>query len=58
MIRRIVGLAHVEDFEAIAAAQIRADGEQQAIALARALLTDRARFASIEDLTAAVSACA
>ncbi len=58
MIRRIVGLAHVEDFEAIAAAEIRADGEQQAIALGRALLTERARFASIEDLTSAVSACA
>jgi 5-methylthioribose kinase len=58
MIRRIVGLAHVEDFEAIAAAEIRARGETRAIALARALLTERARVASIGDLTAALSACA
>ncbi len=58
MIRRIVGLAHVEDFEAIATAEIRARGERQAISLARTLLTERTRFLSIGDLTAALSACA
>jgi 5-methylthioribose kinase len=58
IIRRIVGLAHVEDFESIADADARARCEQQAISLARELLTERPRFLSIADLVGAVTASA
>ncbi len=44
MIRRIVGFAHVADFERIADADLRARCEARALALARLLLTNRRQF--------------
>jgi 5-methylthioribose kinase len=48
MIRRIVGLAHVEDFESIEDPARRAAGEALAIRLGRELITSPRRFHSIE----------
>ena len=57
MIRRIVGLAHVEDFEAIANVAVRAACERCAVDFARELLLHRSRYSSMEivldDLAAA-----
>jgi 5-methylthioribose kinase len=50
MIRRIVGFAHVIDFERIQDPAVRARCEAGALAMARTLLTDPARFHSIEDI--------
>lgn len=47
MIRRIVGLAHVEDFESIADPARRAAGEALAIRLGRELITTPQQFTSI-----------
>jgi 5-methylthioribose kinase len=58
MIRRIVGLAHVADFETIVDPDRRAAREQKAILLARALLTDRSQCGCMSQLTAWVRACA
>jgi 5-methylthioribose kinase len=55
MIRRIVGLAHVEDFEAIAAPETRARCERHAIELARELLLQRTRFGALAHLIEAAS---
>jgi len=48
MIRRIVGLAHVEDFESIEDPACRAVGEATAIRLGRELIMTPHRFHSIE----------
>jgi 5-methylthioribose kinase len=48
MIRRILGFAHVIDFERIVDPVRRAGCEQNALAMARLLLTQPQRFASIE----------
>jgi 5-methylthioribose kinase len=48
MIRRIVGLAHVEDFESIEDPARRAVGEAHAIRLGRELIMTPHRFRSIE----------
>ncbi|MBA4781840.1 MAG: S-methyl-5-thioribose kinase [Rhizobiales bacterium] len=50
MLRRILGIAHVEDMEAIADPDLRAACEAQALALARILITDRARISSFDDV--------
>jgi 5-methylthioribose kinase len=50
IIRRIVGLAHVEDFEAIADPDRRARCEGHALRLARDLLVQRGSFASMNAL--------
>lgn len=50
MIRRVVGLAHVEDFEAIADPELRARCEGNAVRLARDLLVQRSSFASMQSL--------
>lgn len=50
MIRRILGLAHVEDFEAIADQDLRAACETRALQLARAMLIDRSRDGDVEAL--------
>jgi 5-methylthioribose kinase len=50
MIRRILGLAHVEDFESIAAADLRADCERRAVALARTMLISRDAYPTVEAL--------
>ena len=54
MIRRIVGFAHVIDFERIPEAAVRARCEANALAMARTLLTEPAHFHSIQDVIAAV----
>jgi 5-methylthioribose kinase len=56
MIRRILGLAHVADFETIADKDLRAKGERKALRLARSLLVDREEFANIEAVADAVVA--
>jgi 5-methylthioribose kinase len=50
MIRRILGLAHVEDFESIAAADLRAECERRAVALARTMLISRDAYPTVEAL--------
>ncbi len=54
MIRRIVGFAHVIDFDWIQDAAMRARCEASALAMARTLLTDPKRFRSIDDVIDAV----
>jgi 5-methylthioribose kinase len=55
MIRRILGFAHVLDFEAIEDPSRRADCEARALALARRLLTHPAEFRSIDAVIEAAS---
>jgi len=54
MIRRIVGFAHVIDFDSIKDAALRADCEAGALAMARTLLTHPKQFHSIQDVIDAV----
>jgi len=54
MIRRILGFAHVIDFESIADAALRADCEAGALTMAHLLLTQPGRFHAIEDVIDAV----
>ncbi|KMT01120.1 hypothetical protein BVRB_9g223720 [Beta vulgaris subsp. vulgaris] len=54
MIRRIVGVAHVEDFESIADAAKRADCERKALNFAKMLMKERRKFVSIEDVVSAI----
>jgi 5-methylthioribose kinase len=54
MIRRIVGFAHVIDFDWIQDAAVRARCEASALSMARTLLTQPAQFHSIEDVIDAV----
>jgi 5-methylthioribose kinase len=54
MIRRIVGFAHVIDFDRIRDAAVRAGCEAGALAMARTLLTHPAQFHSIADVIDAV----
>jgi len=54
MIRRIVGFAHVIDFERIADPAVRARCEAGALAMARTLLTNPAQFRSMQDVLDAV----
>src|ERR1700722_17053827 len=56
MIRRIFGLAHVEDFESIRDADIRATCEARAIRLARRMVVDRKSLPSMSLLLALVQA--
>ena len=53
MIRRILGLAHVEDMESIADARVRAGCELLALGFARNLVLNAASFNGIEDVVAA-----
>ncbi len=55
MIRRILGFAHVLDFDAIPDPRRRAECEARALRLARRLLTHPAEFASIEAVIDAAS---
>ena len=57
MIRRVVGLAHVADFETIADPDRRASCERQAILLGRMLLTDRSQCRTIMDLISWARRC-
>ena len=54
MIRRILGFAHVIDFESIQDAALRADCEAGALAMAHLLLTHPDQFHSVEDVIDAV----
>ncbi|CAI9101961.1 OLC1v1000136C2 [Oldenlandia corymbosa var. corymbosa] len=54
MIRRIVGVAHVEDFESISEAEKRANCERQALNFAKTLLKERRKFKSIDEVISAI----
>jgi 5-methylthioribose kinase len=54
MIRRILGFAHVIDFERIQDAALRASCEADALALAHLLLTHPGQFLSVDDVIDAV----
>ena len=54
MIRRILGFAHVIDFERIPDADVRSHCEAGALAMARLLLTHPGQFHSIDDVIDAV----
>ncbi|XP_076934671.1 methylthioribose kinase-like [Bidens hawaiensis] len=54
MIRRIVGVAHVEDFESIVEPAKRADCERHALDFAKTLMKKRRNFDSITDVISAV----
>lgn len=54
MIRRIVGVAHVEDFESIADAGVRADCERRALDFAKMLLKERRKFQGITEVVSAI----
>lgn len=56
MIRRILGLAHVEDLESIADLETRARCETYALHFARELVMHGQGFLNIEDVTVAASA--
>jgi len=56
MIRRILGLAHVEDLEAIADPERRARCEAKALRLARDLLVDAKDFSGLADVADAARA--
>ena len=56
MIRRILGLAHVEDLESIADPERRAKCEINALALGRELLLGGRGFSDIGDVAAAATA--
>ena len=53
MIRRVVGLAHVADFESIADPVRRADCERHTVELGRSLLVEREGYAHVEAVLAA-----
>ncbi|XP_021750830.1 methylthioribose kinase-like isoform X1 [Chenopodium quinoa] len=50
MIRRIVGVVHVEDTESIADISKRADCERKALNFAKMLMKERRKFVSIEEV--------
>ncbi|XP_041011109.1 methylthioribose kinase-like [Juglans microcarpa x Juglans regia] len=54
MIRRIVGVAHVEDFESITDARKRADCEHRALEVAKLLLKERRNFHAITEVVSAI----
>ncbi|KAI3913047.1 hypothetical protein MKW92_038749 [Papaver armeniacum] len=54
MIRRIVGVAHVEDFESIQDASVRAGCERRALDFAKKLLKERRAFQSISEVVLAI----
>jgi 5-methylthioribose kinase len=56
MIRRILGLAHVEDLESIAGPERRAQCEAKALRLARDIVVGAGGFASLADVTGAARA--
>ncbi|HEX7820601.1 MAG TPA: S-methyl-5-thioribose kinase [Sphingobium sp.] len=54
IIRRILGLAHVADFESIADEPLRADCERRALLIGRSLLVDRPAFPDIAAVSGAI----
>ena len=55
IIRRILGLSHVEDFESIAAPERRALCESRALLLARSLLVERTAHRGMREVAAAAA---
>lgn len=55
MMRRIVGIAHVEDFKAIKDDDARAACERRALRFGRRLLVGAAGFADIRDVARAAA---
>ena len=58
MIRRLIGISHVADFEAIADPAVRAPLERQALDLARRLVMETGSFGDMAAVTAAARATA
>jgi 5-methylthioribose kinase len=56
MVRRILGLAHVEDLESIENPRIRSACEMKALHLARSLMIDRAAIGDVKRLRARIEA--
>jgi 5-methylthioribose kinase len=56
MVRRILGLAHVEDLESIEDPKIRSSCEMKALHLARSLMLDRAAIGDVKRLRARIEA--
>jgi 5-methylthioribose kinase len=56
MVRRILGLAHVEDLESIENPRIRSACETKALHLARSLMLDRAAIGDVKRLRARIEA--
>jgi 5-methylthioribose kinase len=54
MVRRILGLAHVEDLESIEDSKIRSASEIRALHLARSLMLDRASIGDVKGLRARI----
>ncbi len=54
MIRRILGLAHVEDLESIADTDLRAAAERKVLALGRTLILSRTAMTGFDDVLRAV----
>ncbi|GFP87931.1 methylthioribose kinase [Phtheirospermum japonicum] len=54
MIRRIVGVAHVEDFESIKEASKRAECERKSLNFAKTLLKERRKFHNIGEVVSAI----
>ncbi|XP_021720344.1 methylthioribose kinase-like [Chenopodium quinoa] len=54
MIRRIVGVAHVEDFESITDVSKQADCERKALNFGKMLMKKRRNFASIDEVITAI----
>ena len=50
MVRRILGIAHVEDLETITDKNLRAKCEQKALALGRTMIIDRKKFSDLNDI--------
>jgi 5-methylthioribose kinase len=56
MVRRILGLAHVEDLESIADPRLRSACETKALHLARHLMIERAAIGDVKRLRARIEA--
>ncbi|KAK9286857.1 hypothetical protein L1049_015263 [Liquidambar formosana] len=54
LLLRIVGVAHVEDFESIIDASKRAACERQALEMAKMLLKERRKFQAITEVVEAI----
>jgi 5-methylthioribose kinase len=54
MIRRIIGLAHVEDLESINDPSLRAKGEKLALLVGQKLILERRKFQGINDMPSCV----
>ena len=52
MVRRVLGLAHVQDLESIADPDVRAASEITILRIARTMILNRGQFRSVLDLTA------